>query len=459
MQPKLSDIQTVINTIIANYHIDSKEQCEILMRSLSLALRTNFNISVRYNMEHYSAGRANTTLSLLSEDNTAPESGKATPSMVFMVYSRSQKKQADEDNGNNDDGMYFYTVFRISGKPLALSTLCVAFAKPAIYTLCKENINNLLSSGYSIYHLIDGTRVTAYYDDYLDRWAFSSNRSANIGSTAWRGYTFSEIIEECIPAEDLDNMDKNCCYNIVVYNSKIHSYKTGPATYTVINVYDKTGAAQHHDKWQQPIAVTTGLGDFVMNNLTLAAEEYNKYISGKITHLGDFMGFIIRKDTLDTPCYAVYSKLYSSIRKILYKSAEKIDIEMFANTQYMIAYNYYSYAHTNIIQKLFPDIAARMNILNANLLAITHNILYNNVDHKFIREKKLEEVKTMYESIRTPLTDKQEIVYSIVEPDIRSATKVTGIYKPSELKYKIEIIMRLLNNKKYINEYVKYLSY
>ena len=215
----------------------------------------------------------------------------------------------------------------------------------------RMNINN-----YTVYPIIDGTVINAYY--YDDAWQFGTTRAFDIMPyTFVNDIKYRDAIHEVMQGAklELDSLDTTCCYTFIFRHPLLHPLKQDPQNMWYVGGYKLTTGEPLADnptslKMQMPLDEQVSLG-VLENKCRKSVVQYNKF--GEINY-----GYILRNRDPQYGDIIVQSELHKLVQEMVYdmpKSTYGIIDDV--NTPAYLALKSLLKGSGKLYQKLFPQYA------------------------------------------------------------------------------------------------------
>jgi hypothetical protein len=239
----------------------------------------------------------------------------------------------------------------------------------------KYNIaNDFLSKKlYSVYKIMDGTRITMYY--YKQQWRYSSARGYDVTDLVWAGdITYKNIFDSILTQKNINvdefynKLNKDQCYSWGFNHSDYHPFHNSSNTIWFIQSVDlvtlKTQTTEYPFskvlKTQELILCNLGDGKLTASDLRIECEQSleNYLYPANKQNASSLFGYILRSNNTDEigkySNLIIESSLLWRIRKLYYDHhIKKYAAENnYDRTKYVILYNYLSGSDMFVI--LFP---------------------------------------------------------------------------------------------------------
>lgn len=402
-------MEVVLNEIkdfVKNYSIDTLKNTENLLSSLNSALYKKFKIKINYDIKKYYPG-----------------------SDILFITSCDAK----EHENYIHSGHVFVLSSLTSISLINVKLLNFPVANPYAVQFTPK-VKDLLSEGYKVYPMIDGMKVSMYYNKNTLEWNYATKNSFDIKDTEWRGYVYNDLFGEAeVENNIISGFNKDYVYNCIFYNNKIHymKYNEKITDITILNIYDSNGNPVLQDQWQMPLDITY---DKMLETYTKTKHNVENYLDGKKENIEEdkkFVGYILRHPERERRVYSLPSLLYNCIRKLIYDSGKHSKTK-FSCTNYMLLINYFNLSSRDKFYKLFPEKIYQMEKIKKTITLVTDNIYYKFIksDPDFgqtmdeiqpnIRQKIIEKI----ESFNKPMNDQTEIFVNYLYKDIREYSKM-----------------------------------
>jgi hypothetical protein len=261
---------------------------------------------------------------------------KGSDYVTFIVHLNKKNVKRDVPFVNYSNGL----IFRVYKNEYRL------LAVPARDCVELGDLNVIRDyEDYNIYPLLDGMNAVLYYDPDEKKWVFGTHHSINIATQTWRGYKYSDLIDELMNGFKYEGLDKTACHHLRFKHSAIHPYKNN------VNFVYHLGS----------FSLTDLL--FKRNNIGIRTQEPIK--SSKLEKHRGF-GYVFRnKGNSHTDVHIDYkyeSYLRKQIVKMVYQPPFIKDINKrrnflnyFAMPKYFILNNYLNNIKRDQFLKYFPQ--------------------------------------------------------------------------------------------------------
>lgn len=423
-----------ISEFVKKYSISNLQNTENLLGSLNVALRNKFKIKIKYDLKKYYSG-----------------------SDVSFVTSCDRREQ--------ESYIYSGYVFVLSTltpiSPINVKLLNFPVANPFALQFTPR-INDLLAEGYKVYPMLDGIKVSMYYNKNTMEWNYATKNSVDIKNTEWRDYVYRSLFEEAeIENTVVSKFNKDYIYNCIFYNNKIHymKYNEKSTSITVLNIYDLTGKPVLEDEWQKPLDITY---PDMLEQYSNTKQEIEKFLDGKLKELTEaknFVGYILRHQDREKDVYSLPSILYDHVRKLLYDGSEVTSKTKFSSTNYMLLVNYLNLSRKNKFIKLFPNKVYQFDSITQLISKITNKIYYKFVvidpDYNKLASDTKHPLVEKIENFNQSCDEQIEILANFLYKSIKSYTSMKFVPDDTSIEMNRDIIWNMvadINNITHIYE-------
>ena len=422
-----------ITDFVKNYSIDNLKNAENLMSALSSALHKKMKIRINYDLKKYYPG---SDISFVTTCEKKEHENYIYSGYVFVLSSLTQISPIDVKLLN----------FPVSN-PYAIQ-----------FT---PKIKDMLKDGYRVYPMLDGIKVSMYYNKNTLELNYATKNSVDIKDMEWRDYVYNALFEEAeLENNVVSGFNKDYVYNCVIYNNKIHymKYSDKITNITILNVYDAMGNPVLLDQWQQPLDITY---DEMLATYTQTKQNVDKYFAGKKDNIDEdkkFVGYILRHPDREREVYSLPSNMYDHIRNLIYDSATHLRAK-FSSTNYMLLVNFINLSNRNKFMKLFPEKSYQMDVVKNLISVVTDRIYYKFIttdpDYEHIignlPPSASQDIRKKIEGFNHSINDQTEIFVNFLYNSVKSYSDMKFVADMNVININRDIIWNMVVDPRNIN--------
>lgn len=214
-------------------------------------------------------------------------------------------------------------------------------------------------SSYTVEHAIDGTQLTAYWND---GWKLSTANGYDVGDLKWfGGKTFMEATAEVVGSEFFTTLDRNCSHTFVIRHPQFHPLEADTMRgFSVVSV--DIGYFNNDFSYVTAVAPLPPLPRHeLLPNMT-PADHYKSLVNINRNSLYGLVrlkttpryGFILRSTAPGLPNIIMRSTLEIFLRDNIYNVPEDSTVTAEKRLDFMILRGWLSYNTRFILGDLMP---------------------------------------------------------------------------------------------------------
>lgn len=248
-----------------------------------------------------------------------------TDSRIVLYTSKNERfTNLVQKNNNNSNNIPIVVWAECNGIVLDTSTMKPLSIPPYTYrsNIDINLVNNYIYKGlYSISLIEDGTTITLYYYDKLNKWCISTNRGYDMTDVKWETKTYITLVTDLVELYKtsmdvfLNTLDKTSCYTFGFKHADMHPFWEG-LNKPINKIW-----------FIQSVNLTTGIRSYTFDNKFSIPDQ--KILN--INNISNTCGFMLSKCNSALNTFISYKSPESALYGYLLRSNDIINMGIYSN--------------------------------------------------------------------------------------------------------------------------------